>query len=374
MINKLSEQDFLELQSTLEGDLHWDKLNKVLYATDASVYRVIPTAVCIPKNQSDLTKIISFCNNHAVPLIPRAAGTSLAGQVVGEGIVVDISKDFVNILEFNQEEQWVRVQPGVVRDQLNQFLEPYGFFFSPITSTANRATLGGMLGNNSSGTSSIKYGTTRDHIISVDTILSDGSITTFGPLNEKQLEEKRLQNDLEGSIYKFFDSRLSNQKVRDQITKEFPKTSIHRRNTGYAVDILMDSMPFNVAKLLCGSEGTLAFTTELKVHVDKLPPKEVLVVAAHFDNLNDSLLATKEAMKFEPFACELMDKIILDCTLENKEQRKNRFFVDGDPQAILMVEFRSDSIDAIDEKANNFIAHLKSEKLGFSFPIVKQLI
>src|SRR5690606_913106 len=264
---------------------------------------------------------IRFARENNTSLIPRTAGTSLAGQCVGEGIVVDVSKYFTQILEFNKEEGWVRVQPGVVRDELNRFLKPHGLFFSPITSTANRAMIGGMVGNNSCGTTSIVYGSTREHTLELKVILSDGSEAVFGEVSPDEYEEKLHSNGMEGELYSRIQQELENPDMQQQIREHFPKPSIHRRNTGYAVDYLLNSEvftdagpAFNLCNLLCGSEGTLAFTTEIKIHVDPLPEPFDVVVAAHFNSIHESMKATQVAMKNNPTACELMDKIILDCT------------------------------------------------------------
>ena len=366
-----------ELGKSLDGELHYDKLMKVLYATDASVYRELPLAVAIPKSINDLKKLIHFAKENKTSLIPRAAGTSLAGQCVGDGIVVDISKHFNQILELNVEEQWVRVQPGVVRDELNAFLKSHGLFFSPITSTANRAMIGGMVGNNSSGTTSIVYGTTREHVLELKTILADGSETVFKALNKTMFLQKMELQNLEGEIYRQIYKDLKNSDIQNNIRTHFPKSTIHRRNTGYAVDYLLESeifskkiKPFDFCKLLCGSEGTLAFTTEVKLHLDKLPQPYDVVVTAHFDDIYESLRATQVAMKHHPEKCELMDKIILDCTKENIEQSKNRWFVEGDPEGILMIEFRGETIEEAEEKANHLIDEFKIKKMGYAFPII----
>ncbi len=371
MLNKLNE-----LAQTLDGELHYDRLMQILYATDASVYRQLPTAVALPKSIADLKKIIAFADKNRLSIIPRAAGTSLAGQCVGEGIVVDISKYMNKILEINVEEQWVSVQPGVIRDELNQALKPYGLFFGPNTSTANRCMLGGMVGNNSCGTTSIKYGTTRDHVLELKTILSDGSEATFSALSQQEFLSKTQGNTLENKIYQHIHEMLSNTEHQEHIRKEFPDPTIHRRNTGYAIDVLLESEPFsgaehfNFCKLLAGSEGTLAFTTAIKLHVDKLPPKHEIVVTTHFDTLADAMEAVLIAMEYEPYACELMDKIILDCTKDNIEQQKNRFFLQGDPAAVLMVEFRGDTIATAEAIADRMIENMRLAKLGYAFPKV----
>jgi len=366
-----------KLASKLEGELYDDAMMKSLYATDASVYRELPLAVALPKHTKDIRELILFANTNNSSLIPRAAGTSLAGQCVGNGIVVDISKYMSQILEINTNENWVRVQPGVVRDKLNAYLKPFGLFFGPNTSTANRCMIGGMVGNNSCGSTSIVYGSTREHVLELKTILSDGSEVIFKTLSKTQFEEKQNQNTLESQLYKQIDNELSNPEIKNNIIKEFPKPSVSRRNTGYAVDVLLQSSifseseeSFNFCKILCGSEGTLAFTTEIKLNLVPLPKPKDVVIAAHFNSINESLQATVIAMKHNPTACELMDKTILDCTKNNIEQQKNRFFVEGDPQVILMIEFRSDMLQESEVLANNLIKELKEHNLGYAFPIV----
>lgn len=364
------------LASELEGDLKYDRLSKTLYATDASVYREIPLAVAFPKSEKDIVRLISFAKANQTSLIPRTAGTSLAGQCVGNGIVVDVSKHFTQILEFNREERWVRVQPGVIRDELNRFLKPHGLFFSPITSTANRAMIGGMVGNNSSGTTSIVYGVTRDKVISLDTVLSDGKKVVFGEISSEEFEKKCAQNDLEGEIYRQVSSELSEPEVREEIHAQFPKKSIHRRNTGYAVDELLKSEifegseKFNFCKLLAGSEGTLAFTTEIKISLDPLPEPVEIVVAAHFDSIHQSMKSAQVAMKHPATAVELMDKIILDCTKESIEYSKNRYFVEGDPAALLMIEFRGKTLEEAMAKGEALIADLKAGGYGYAYPVI----
>ncbi|WP_009034686.1 FAD-binding and (Fe-S)-binding domain-containing protein [Indibacter alkaliphilus] len=365
------------LKAKLAGDLKFDSLTKTLYATDASVYREMPLAVALPKSVEDIRQLILFAKVNKTSLIPRTAGTSLAGQCVGNGIVVDVSKYFTSILEFNQEERWVRVQPGVVRDELNRFLKPHGLFFSPITSTANRAMIGGMVGNNSSGTTSIVYGTTRDKVIQLKTILSDGNEAIFEPISKNEFEAKCKLDSLEGEVYRQLKLELSDPTAKKNIEENFPKKSIHRRNTGYAVDALLDTDVFqeggelfNFCKLLSGSEGTLAFTTEIKISLDPLPDPVEVVVAAHFESIHQSMLAAQVAMKHPATAVELMDKIILDCTKESIEYSKNRYFVEGDPMALLMVEFTGNTEDEARSKAQQLIADFKATDLGYAYPII----
>jgi len=367
--------DLNKLSNLVSGEVHFDNLHKSIYATDASVYRKIPLGVVYPKNNADIKILIHFASENKITLIPRAAGTSLAGQCVGDGLIVDISKYFTKIIAFDEHKKTISVQSGVIRDELNNYLKPYGLFFSPNTSTSNRCTVGGMVGNNSSGTTSIKYGVTRDKVLELKTILSDGSEVTFNKLTPSEFNQKKLGNSLESAIYKSIFNELSNTENQQEIIKEFPKKSIHRRNNGYPVDELLNYCEFggknqtiNLATLLTGSEGTLAFTTEITLQLDTLPPSKNIMIATHFNSIQESMEAVVIAMKHNLYTCELMDKTILDCTKNNREQLKNRFFVEGDPKAILMLEICTNSEEESNKLANLLIAELKIKNLGYAFP------
>ena len=366
------------LAASLEGELMLDQLYRNMYATDASVYRRIPVGVAFPKNEEDLRKLILFAKSHQVGLIPRTAGTSLAGQCVGEGIVVDVSRYFTEIIAFDKLAQTVTVQPGVIRDELNRFLEPYGLFFGPNTSTSNRCMIGGMVGNNSSGTTSIQYGVTRDKVVQIKTILSDGNEAIFKEMSSEEFLQKRNQNNLEAHIYDTVYKQLKGKEARKEINENYPKPEIHRRNTGYALDALLENEVFsdsaerfNMCKLLAGSEGTLAFSTEITLKLDKLPPASGVMVAAHFATINDCLEAVVPVMQHNLYACEMMDKVILDCTLNNREQQKNRFFIEGDPQAILMLEVRANDMDTARKQAINLIKTLDASGLSYANPTLE---
>ena len=374
MIEKIKLE---EIGNKLSGSLVYDDLHKALYATDASVYRKIPLAVAYPKDEKDLQVLIEFATSNHLTLIPRTAGTSLAGQCVGDGIIVDVSKYFTNILAFDELNKTITVEPGVVRDELNLFLKPFGLFFGPNTSTSNRCMIGGMVGNNSSGSTSIRYGVTRDKVLQIDGVLSDGSIVSFKELTSKEFKLKTLIKSLEGSIYASIYNELSQELVQQEIKNQFPKPSIHRRNTGYAVDELLDSDLFggkgasiNIAKLLSGSEGTLVFSTAITLQLDTLQPKESVIIASHFESIKESLKATVLAMNHELYACELMDKVILDCTKNNREQAKNRFFIKGDPEAILMLEVSGDTKEEAQKKADELISNLNENNFGYHHPKV----
>ena len=372
MINKLKQ-----LAKTLEGDLFFDKMIKTLYATDASSYREFPLAVAIPKTQQDIAKLIQFASTHQTSLIPRTAGTSLAGQVVGSGIVVDVSKHFNKILELNKEQGWVRVEPGVIRDELNMFLQEHGLFFGPETSTANRAMVGGMVGNNSCGSNSVVYRSTREHLLEVKAFLSDGTQAVFSSVSTDAFHQKCDLNTLEGNIYRSMRAMLSNYENQVEIKNQFPKKSILRRNTGYAIDILVDAdpftaggPPFNFCNLIAGSEGTLAFITEIKLNLVPIPAKEVGLLCVHFNSIDESLRANLIGLQFQPSASELIDHYILECTKENAEQAKNRFFVQGDPGAILVIEFVRETKEEILELTQKVEAAMRAAGLGYHFPVL----
>jgi FAD/FMN-containing dehydrogenase/Fe-S oxidoreductase len=370
-----------DLQRNFSGELYYKDTpdhNAIImsYATDASVYQERPLAVALPKTVADLQSLIAYANKAQVTLIPRAAGTSLAGQVVGTGIVVDISKYFASVIEVNKEEQWVRVQPGVIRDDLNAFLKPYNLMFGPETSTASRAMIGGMIGNNSSGLHSIVWGDTRSNLLEVKALLSDGSEVVFKGLTKEELEQKCKEENLEGRIYRSLLELLSQSQSKEAIEKGFPKKTITRRNTGYALDALLHQLQnenhftFNLSKLIAGSEGTLCFVTEAKLKLMKRPPKEKCIVAVHTTTINAALRANIVALKHRCTASELVDDIILEYTKTNIDQSKNRFFVQGEPKAILMVEFYDEKIDDLTAKANVFIEEIKAMHLGYAHPIL----
>ncbi|MGK2863501.1 MAG: FAD-binding and (Fe-S)-binding domain-containing protein [Chitinophagaceae bacterium] len=366
-----------QLASELDGEFYDDSTMRTLYATDASAYREMPLAVAVPRSENDIKKLIHFARKEKTSLIPRTAGTSLAGQVVGNGIIVDVSKYFTQIIELNTEEKWVRVQPGVIRDELNMFLKPLGLFFGPETSTANRAMIGGMVGNNSCGSNSVVYRSVREHLLEVKVLLSDGSEAVFKSLNIDEFHDKCEGEGLEAGIYRSLRSLLSNYENQEEIRKEFPKKTVERRNTGYAIDVLLDTAPFtagepdfNFCKLLAGSEGTLAFTTEIKLNVVPLPPREVGLLCVHFNTIDESLRANLIALAYKPSASELIDHYILECTKENKEQIKNRFFVQGDPGAILVIEFARSNREEIIEIAGKVEADMRAAGLGYYFPLL----
>jgi len=384
MSKKLTISNFQDLQVNFAGELYYDnsaehQAQKLIYSTDASVYQEKPIAVAVPKNASDIQTLIRFANEYHLTLIPRSAGTSLAGQVVGKGIIVDISKYLNQVLEVNVEERWVRVQPGVIRDDLNAYLKPYGLLFGPETSTSSRAMIGGMIGNNSCGLHSIVWGDTRTHLLEAKVLLSDGTEAEFKALDRPSFYEKARLKTLEGHIYREVHRALNNPFIQESIEKAFPNKNLTRRNTGYALDMLSDNeifqpqstKPFNFCQLLSGSEGTLAFVTEAKINLLPLPPTESALVCIHCNSIGESLHANLIALKHRPMASELVDKYILDFTKGHHEYHKNRFFIEGDPQAILMVEFMADTQEQLSKLCDAIIKDLKEANLGYAHPIIR---
>ena len=367
------------LADRLVGEIHLGEVMRRIYATDASAYQEMPLAVAIPRTENDLVELIRFAGEHSLGLIPRTAGTSLAGQVVGSGIVVDVSREFTEILEIDPTEAWVRVQPGVIRNELNRALRPHGLLFGPETSTQNRAMMGGMLGNNSCGSNSVKYGSVRDHILEVTALLHDGSRAVFGPLSAAEFAAKcEAPDSAETQLYRDIRELLGPAENRHEIAREFPKPSIPRRNTGYAIDLLMDAdcfnpasdKPFHFGKLIAGSEGTLCLVTEMKLHCEPLPPPVSGLQCAHFDSIDEAMRATQIAIRHDCFACELIDRHILECTERSIEHRENRFFLEGSPAAILVTDIRGHSRSEVLTVTDRIEAEMRSAQLGHAFPVL----
>ena len=370
------------LKDHFEGQLFFDesqsaRIAKRIYATDASVYQVKPAAVAIPATSKDIKRLIQFAIQAKTGLIPRGAGTSLAGQVVGDGIVMEISSALGKVISLNKKEKSVWIEPGIVRDDLNKHLASADLFFGPETSTANRALLGGMLGNNSCGLHSIVWGNVRDHILETRAFLSDGTEIHTHPLTREEFYHKTTLQNLEGKIYREIHRMLNNPEIQTLIKERFPKKSIKRRNTGYALDALLDMQPFslegepfNLSKLIAGSEGTLAVVHSMKLNLLDLPQPEVALICIHCHTLQESLQANITALKHPILASELVDDYILSFTEGHPNFEKDRGFIEGKPAAILMVEMRADTRDELDKNVSNLIQDLNNANQGYAFPIL----
>ena len=326
--------------------LQSDTLTRRLYANDASMYEELPVAVAFPTNEADIRDLVQLARTRNIPITARAAGTSLAGQTTGGGVVMDTGRHMTRILRLDSLAGYATVQPGVIRDTLNRAAAHHGLQFGPDTSTTNRCMLGGMIGNNSAGSFSLKHRTTREHVSRMRVVLSDGQVVDFEPLSEARLILKTELDTLEGHIYRQMMALLN--EYASLIREHAPHPEVIRRNTGYALDRLLEmapftpgGRPFNLCELLCGSEGTLAMTVEADVRLVPLPKHKILLVP-HFETVDASMEATVLAVRMGPAAVELVDRIVLDATRNNAEQARNRFFLEGDPGAILAIQFEGE--------------------------------
>ena len=352
---------YYDLRRNISGQVRFDKISRQLYSTDASMYQIEPLGVVHPLDADDLQAVVATTIRHALPVLPRGGGTSLAGQCVGKAVMMDLATHMNHIVEVNLEEEWARVQPGVVQDQLNAALAPHGYGFGPDTSTSNRATIGGMTGNNSCGARSIIYGKTLDHVLEASVILSDGSRTTFGPLDASALEAKQRGEGLEGHIYREV-MRIAEEN-RSEVAARFPK--ILRRVSGYNLDELMTGGPLNLAKLLVGSEGTLAVWNELKVRIVALPKMKALLVA-HFTGMVSAVEADALILEHRPSAMELVDDTIISEAVASPAFAGQTGFLEGTPGAIIIVEFYGETRAELEDKLDRLEADLKRQKMGYA--------
>ncbi|MEX0823229.1 MAG: FAD-linked oxidase C-terminal domain-containing protein, partial [Balneolaceae bacterium] len=351
-----------------------DTLTRRLYANDASLYEELPKGVSFPENLPEIQALVLKSKEKGFSITARSAGTSLAGQTTGNGVIMDVSRFMTNIIQIDSEKNVAHVQPGVIRDTLNREAAIYGLQFGPDTATTNRCMLGGMIGNNSCGSFSIKHKTTREHILEVETVLSDGSHVTFGPVSKEELKEKCRLESLEGEIYRGMIDLL--MKNKEDIAENYPHPDIIRRNTGYALDRLCEmepitpgGRPFNLAELLCGSEGTLAMTVSAKVNLVPLPKAKTLVIP-QFRSIHEAMLATVEIVKWNPAAVELVDDIILNATKGNIEQNKNRFFLEDDPKCLLIVQFEGDDLNDLEKRSAGLAQKLQELNYGYAHPFL----
>lgn len=353
-----------DLRAAANGEVLTDAVSLGLYATDASLYQIRPLAVFVPSDQADVIKAVEIARDHKIALIPRGGGTGLAGQTIGQGLIIDFSKHVNRILELNADERWVRVEPGIVRDNLNHHLAEHRLHFAPDPATSSRANIGGMLGNNSSGTKSILYGKTVDHVLELKVLLSDGTILDLKPRSKDEYEAISKQNDREGEIYRTIREYI--QVNREEIDARFPK--VMRRVGGYNLDEFIDTSTWNLSKLIVGSEGTLGLILEAKINLEPLPEhKSVCLV--HFKDLQESIVAVQEMVKHGPAAVEILDKTVIDLSRKNLTTQRSCHVVEGDPKAVLIVEFYGDTVDEVMAKPLPMIARLKEMNLGYAYPV-----
>ncbi len=350
-----------DLRRVVDGEVRFDKMTRLLYATDASMYQVEPIGVVIPRHAGDVQAALEVANRQNVPILPRGGGTSLNGQTVNRAIVLDFSPQMNRVLEVNEAELWARVEPGLVQDELNAHVRPLSLLFGPDTSTSNRATLGGMIGNNSGGAHSIAYGLTLEHVIELTALLADGSRVVFGEVTPEVFRQKLQAPGLEGQIYREV-ARIKEQ-YADEIRARYPKH--WRRVCGYNLDELLKDRPLNMARLVVGSEGTLLTVVEAKVRLVPRPKKTALDVV-HYRDIQEALESSQAILETGPYAVELTDKMILDLARGNIEQSQRMGFVQGDPAAILIVEYAGESDAEVKAKVEALEARRARERFGYA--------
>ncbi len=337
-----------------------DRLTRGLYATDASIYEIVPDAVVWPRTVEQVQEVVRVCAAENVPLTPRGAGTGLSGGTCNRGIQLDCSRYLNRVLEIDPDQRHAHVQPGVVLDELNAQLAEHGLHFSPDVATASRATIGGMIGNNSAGAHSLVVGRTCDHVVGVDVVLADGSLVHWGAAD--QTTDNPHVHECEQVLTEILTDQA------DEISTRFPK--VFRSNGGYALDRLRsDNGRLNVEQLIVGSEGTLGVVVGATLSLLPLPRWQGLCVI-HFNDLLAALDAVTTILEHQPAAIELLDKQILDGTKDNPAmQRRRERFLEGDPQAILIVEFYEDTEDALRQRLHKLAGELRAQGTGYAHPV-----
>ena len=366
MVNTDSQTETYELQKELEqnitGEVRFDQMSKTIYSTDASIYQIAPIGVVLPRSRDDVVAIIETARKHGCSVLPRGAGTSLAGQTVGQSLVIDFSKYMNKVIELNQEEEWVRVQPGIVLDELNHHLRPFNVLFAPDPSTSNRGNVGGAIGNNSCGSHSVKWGKTIDHTLELDTVLTNGETHLFKHTSRSKLNDYTTGNNFLSEIYQ---NILQIGTINaEEVKKQFPK--IMRRVSGYNLDEIKPGSDFNMARFLVGSEGTLLTITEAKMKVVPIPQNKILAVI-HFHELSQALEATVITLEHCPDAVELVGSMIIRQAQSNISYARMMDFVEGKPEALLLVEMSGTSELDVRHKMDELKTTIDQSRLSYSF-------
>ena len=364
---QIENQDELEreLRAGFGGEVHVDRMTRGLYSTDASIYQQDPLAVVLPRDKGDFAHALEVARRRGLKVLPRGGGTSLAGQATGRCVVIDASKFMNRIIETNVEERWVRVEPGLVRDELNAALASTGLHFAPETATANRANVGGMIGNNSAGMRSIIYGKTVEHVMELTILLPTGEELQLSPMSKQQWDEKASGTGREGEIYRGVREVI--EKGREEIAARFPK--VMRRVGGYALDEFLSAEPWNLAKLIVGSEGTLAAVVEAKLRLEPLPAAKAISVV-HFASVAESLRAIPAIVALEPSAVEILDKTVLDLARGNLEAARMCDWIQGNPDAVLMIEFFGENGDDVRRKIDNLHDRMRELDFGYAYCVM----
>jgi FAD/FMN-containing dehydrogenase/Fe-S oxidoreductase len=350
-----------ELERSIEGEVRFDQVSRALYSTDASVYRIQPVGVVIPRNREDILRSVEICRRYHCPITMRGGGTSQCGQSIGHGLQIDISKYYNRVLEVNADERWVRVEPGIVLDELNAQLAPLGLRFAPDISTASRATIGGMIANNSAGARSVWWGRTIDHVLETVVALADASVAHFREIPRSEVPSGDM---LEAACYRTVLELASRN--AGEIDRRYPK--ILRHVGGYNLDEFTDpAKPVNLARIVVGSEGTLAIVLEAKLRLVPLPKAKAVMVIV-FGDLLESLAATPVILEHKPSAVEVMDKSILDHTRQNAALESIRStFIEGDPASTLCVELYADRKEDLPPRLEALESDLRARNFGYAY-------
>ena len=370
-----------ELRGTIKGDVRADQLSRALYATDASIYEIVPDGVVFPRCVADVVATVRACGRHSVPLTARGAGTGLAGGAVNRGVQLDCSRYLDRIGKIDLEARCVWVEAGVVLDELNAALAPHGFHFAPDVATSSRATLGGMIANDSCGAHSIIYGRTADHVLGVDVVLSDGSTCCWGQVGSHRLETGATGLETGATGLETGAARKSALAERcervladvarecaDEISARYP--TILRHSGGYALDRLqVQEGRINPETVVCGSEGTLGIVVGATLRITPLPKHRGMVVA-HFADLLESLTATPIILDHKPAAVELIDEMILDAAMSRSSPARGDSTLQGRPRALLIIELFDEDVASLDARLARLVGDLQQRGLGYAWVIV----
>jgi len=368
------------LRERIRGDIHVDEMSRGIYATDASHYQMMPACVVVPRDEADCIEAVKVAAEFKLPITPRGGATALSGQTFGEGMVIDVSKYMAGILEINRDERWARVQPGLVRDVFNSELAKDGLFFAPDPATGNRATIGGMIGNNSSGMRSVAYGKTIDHVISCKVVLADGTVVECEGIDDEEWAHRASGTSREAGLYKGVRELVARH--HDEILKRYPK--VMRRVSGYNLDEFVDGAGYtgpiggrqldghrtwNLSNLVVGCEGTLAFLLEAKVRLVPVPRAKALTVV-HFKDEIEPLRHLPAILEHNPAAVELLDDIVMSEALVNASTRHMATFIEGRPRAVLIIEVFGENAADVKQRIEAVVAALQQQGIGYAWPVL----
>lgn len=354
-----------DLEKKVNGDVRFDIITRKIYSVDASIIEIEPLGVVIPNSSADLIEAVKIAKRHQIPIIPRGAATGITGGCLGKGVIFDLSKYINSLLEINIEKEYVICEPGVVQDRLNEALAPFGYRLGPDTSTGNRATLGGMLANNSAGGRSLRYGKMSDQVLGVDLLLATGETIWFEEIDDEEWKIKRSLNNTEGHIYR--EIYRIKQKYHHDIKEHFPR--IPRNVSGYNLDELVKNQPLNVAKLIAGSEGTFGIATKIKMHISKLP-KFTGICLIHIQDLLKGLTRINEILEWNPLSLEMIDSKIIEMAKQSPIASSKLSWLRDKPEAVFIAEFDAEDTNQLNDKLQKFKNFCIDREIGYGHTIL----